>query len=167
MCCPRGGIFVRVAETVAALCVALLGVTVIALARQLPYEADYGPGAGFLPLWLGVALVILSVFLLREARAPAADGATITGESAGFLQFAPGALQPWLVFFVSTVVVSLLFERLGFALAIGLFMFVTMRWVANLSWLATILFIVLTPVGLYFLFVRFLMVPIPMGPSWV
>ncbi|MCD6032510.1 MAG: hypothetical protein K0S78_4692 [Thermomicrobiales bacterium] len=160
----------RVADTFAALCVALLGATVIALARQLPYEAEYGPGAGFLPLWLGLALVILSVFLLREARAPTPDGGTIAGEpvsSAGFLHFAPGALTPWLMFFVSTVVVSVLFERLGFALAIGLFMLVTMRWVANLSWIATILLAVCTPIGLYILFVRLLMVPIPVGPSWV
>lgn len=160
----------RVADTVAALCVALLGATVIALARRLPYEADYGPGAGFLPFWLGVALVVLSVFLLREARAPTADGGTIAGEpvgTAGFLQFAPGALSPWLIFFVSTVVVSVLFERLGFALAIGVFMFVTMRWVASLSWIATILLAVCTPIGLYILFVRLLMVPIPLVPSWV
>ena len=161
----------RVADTVAALCAALLGATVIALARQLPYEADYGPGAGFLPLWLGVALVILSVFLLREARAaPSLDDSAIAAEPdqvGGFLQFGPGALAPWLIFFVSTVFVSLLFERLGFALAIGLFMFVTIRWVANLSWLATILFTVLTPIALYIGFVRLLMVPIPLGPSWV
>ena len=160
----------RVADTVAALCVALLGATAIALARQLPYEADYGPGAGFLPLWLGVALVILSVFLLREARAaPSLDDTAIAAEPdgpAGFLQFAPGALAPWLLFLTSTVIVSLLFERLGFALAIGLFMLVTMRWVANLSWLATILFTVLTPIVLYILFVRLLMVPVPLGPSW-
>jgi putative tricarboxylic transport membrane protein len=163
------GIIVRVADTVAALCVALLGATAIALARQLPYEADYGPGAGFLPLWLGVALVVLSVFLLRQARtAPTPNGAMATNPDAqaGFLQFAPGALTPWVLFFVSTVVVSVLFERLGFALAIGLFMFVTMRWVANLSWLGTILFAMLTPIGLYILFVRLLMVPIPLGPSW-
>ena len=160
----------RVADTVAALCVALLGAIVIALARQLPYEADYGPGAGFLPLWLGGALVILSVFLLREARiAPTPVDATIAANAThqgGFLAFGPGALTPWVIFFASTIVVSVLFERLGFALAIGSFMFVTMRWVANLTWLATILLTVLTPVGLYMLFVRLLMVPIPLGPSW-
>ena len=43
----------RVSETIAALCITLLGITTIALARQLPYEAEYGPGPGFLPFWLG------------------------------------------------------------------------------------------------------------------
>lgn len=161
----------RVADTVAALCVGLLGATVIAMARQLPYEADYGPGPGFLPLWLGVALVTLSVFLLRESRVtPASDDAALAAIPAnqpGFLQFGPGALTPWLVFLVSTVIVSVLFERLGFALAIGLFMFVTMRWVAKLSWLGTLLFTVLSPLMLYILFLRLLMVPVPLGPSWL
>ena len=57
----------RVSETIAALCITLLGITTIALARQLPYEAEYGPGPGFLPFWLGVTFVVLSVFLLRGA----------------------------------------------------------------------------------------------------
>src|SRR3990170_1204179 len=63
----RGGQIVRVSETIAALFITLLGITTVTLARQLPYEAEYGPGPGFLPFWLGVTFVILSVFLLRDA----------------------------------------------------------------------------------------------------
>lgn len=159
----------RVADTIAALCVALLGATAIALSRQLPYEAEYGPGPGFLPFWLGVTLVVLSVFLLREARAartiedtsPDTEGDT----QSGFARFAPGALTPWLVFFVSTVAVSVFFEQLGFGLSVGLFMFVTMRWVAGRSWLSTIIFALVTPIVLYLGFVRILMVPLPLQPA--
>lgn len=157
----------RVADAVAALCVALLGVTTIALARQLPYEAEYGPGPGFLPFWLGVTLVVLSVFLLRGAlSAGAHPAAADAGDNhpAGFLRFAPGALAPWLTFFVSTIAVSLLFERLGFGLSIGLFMLVTMRWVARQSWPATIVLALVTPIVLYLGFVRILMVPLPLAP---
>ncbi len=159
----------RVADTIAALCVALLGATAIGLARQLPYEAEYGPGPGFLPFWLGLTLVVLSVFLLREARA----GRTVEDTSpddegdarTGFLQFAPGALTPWLIFFVSMLAVSLFFQQLGFALSIGLFMFVTMRWVARRSWLSTIVFALVTPVVLYLGFVRILRVALPLEPA--
>ena len=157
----------RVADTVAALCVALLGAIAVALARQLPYEADYGPGAGFFPLWLGVALIVLSVFLLRDARKPVAaavDTANVDGGPSRFLDFAPGAFTPWLIFFLCTVAVSILFDRLGFALSIGLFMFVTMRWVANQRWLATILLTIVTPIVLYVMFVRILMVSLPLWP---
>ena len=157
----------RVAETIGALCVALLGITTIALARQLPYEAEYGPGPGFLPLWLGATLVVLSAFLLQNGlKVPAPDTpADAEGDRPpGFLQFAPGAFTPWLIFFVSTLAVSLLFERLGFGLSIGLFMLVTMRWVARQSWLSTIILAFATPAVLYLGFVRVLMVPLPLTP---
>jgi putative tricarboxylic transport membrane protein len=160
---------VRVSETIAALCVALLGITTIALARQLPYEAEYGPGPGFLPFWLGVTFVVLSVFLARAALklpagAPLApeDGERDNRET--FFQFAPGAVTPWLIFFVSTVAVSLLFEHVGFALSIGLFMLVTMRWVARQPWPSTIALTLATPIVLYLVFARILMVPIPLAP---
>jgi putative tricarboxylic transport membrane protein len=160
---------VRVSETIAALCITLLGMTTIALARQLPYEAEYGPGPGFLPFWLGVTFVVLSVFLLRSAlnlrvgALPAVEnGATDSRET--FFQFTPGARTSWLIFFVSTIAVSLLFERLGFAVSIGLFMLVTMRWVARQSWPSTIALTLATPLVLYIGFARLLMVPIPFAP---
>jgi putative tricarboxylic transport membrane protein len=161
---------VRVADAVAALCVAILGMTTVALARQLPYEAEYGPGPGFLPFWLGVTLIVLSVFLLRAAlkgrshSAPAEGG---DGAPAAFFAYAPGELVPWLIFFVSTIAVSLLFERLGFGLSIGLFMLVTMRWVARQSWLSTIILALVIPIVLYLGFVRILMVPLPLAPPWL
>jgi putative tricarboxylic transport membrane protein len=160
---------VRVADAVAALCVALIGATTIALARQLPYEAEYGPGAGFLPFWLGVVLLVLAVFLLRDARIERAHGGGAEGPGAdppaAFARFAPGAFVPWLVFFVSTVAVSLLFDRLGFALSVALFMLLTMRWVAHMPWPSTVAFALATPVVLYLLFVRILMVPLPLQPA--
>ena len=161
----------RVADTVAPLCVALLGATAVALARQLPYEAEYGPGPGFLPFWLGVALIVLAVLLLREAwmaRQPsdAAEGAVVA-TPASFLQFGSGALTPWLIFLASTIAVSLFLELLGFWLSIALFMFVTMRWVAGQSWRSTIAFAIVTPVVFYLGFVRLLMVPLPMQPAWL
>ena len=154
----------RVAETIAALCVTLLGITTIVLARRLPYEAEYGPGPGFLPFWLGVTFLVLSVFLLRNALRQAPAAVDEGDRPAGFLQFAPGAFTPWLIFFVSTIAVSLLFERLGFGLAIGLFMLVTMRWVARQSWPMTVVLALATPLVLYLGFVRLLRVPLPLMP---
>jgi putative tricarboxylic transport membrane protein len=158
---------VRVAETIAALCVTLLGITTVALARQLPYEAEYGPGPGFLPFWLGVTFIVLSVFLLRGAMkeggrpSPEDDG---EDNRQAFFQFSPGSQTPWLIFFISTIAVSLAFERLGFGLSIGLFMLVTMRWVARQSWPSTIALALATPIVLYLGFARILMVPIPLAP---
>lgn len=157
----------RVANAIAALCVALLGIVTIVLARQLPYDAEYGPGPGFLPFWLGVTLVILSVFLLREAlRSPAKqDAAGDTSGPAAFLEVAPGAMAPWLIFLASAVIIAVFFEQLGFALATGLFMLVTMRWVARQGWPATILLTVITPLVLYLGFAKLLLVPLQLEPA--
>lgn len=159
----------RVANTIAALCVALLGITTIGLARQLPYDAEYGPGAGFLPFWLGVTLALLSVFLLRDAwKRPAPNDAVASGETSGsatFFDFTPGALTPWLIFLGSAVLVSVFFEHLGFALSIGLFMLITMRWTARQSWLWSIALALITPIVFYLVFVTFLMVPLQLEPA--
>jgi hypothetical protein len=96
--------------------------------------------------------------------AQSASAAAAADNPARFFQFAPGAFVPWLVFFGSTIAASLLFERLGFGLAIGLYMLVTMRWVARQSWLSTIALAVATPFVLYLLFVRLLRVPLPLAP---
>lgn len=162
----------RVAETIAALCVTLLGITTMALARQLPGAAEYEPGPGFLPFWLGVTLVVLSVFLLRNALRLQQISHAVPADAEGddpahFFQLAPGALVPWLIFFASTIAVSLLFERLGFALAIGLYMLITMRWVARQSWVWTLILAVATPIVLFFIFVRILRVPLPFAPPGI
>ena len=141
----------RVSETIAALCITLLGITTIGLARQLPYEAEYGPGPGFLPFWLGVTFVVLSVFLLRDALnlrigAPPTPADGERGSRETFFQFSPGGRTSWLIFFVSTIAVSLL------------------RWVARQSWPSTIALALVTPIVLYVGFARILMVPIPLGP---
>jgi putative tricarboxylic transport membrane protein len=159
----------RVANAIAALCVALLGIIVAVLARQLPYDAEYGPGPGFLPFWLGVTLIVLSVFLLRDAlRMPNTSEARAPGDTDGaepFLEIGPGAMAPWLIFVASMAVFAVLFEQLGFALATGLFMLVTMRWVARQSWLSTIVFSVITPVTLYIGFAKVLLVPLQLAPA--
>ena len=85
-------------------------------------------------------------------------------EPGGLFSVRTGAFTPWLIFFVSTLAVSLLFQRLGFGLSIGLFMLVTMRWVARQSWLSTIVMALATPIVLYLGFVRILMIPLPLAP---
>jgi hypothetical protein len=160
---------VRVSETIAALCVTLLGITTIALSRQLPGASEYEPGPGFLPFWLGVTLIVLSLFLMRGALRKPAGGAPADAEAdntESFFQFGAGRLTPWLIFFVSTVAVSMSFERLGFGLSIGLFMLVTMRWVAGQSWPSTIILALATPIALFLGFARILMVPLPFAPPW-
>ncbi len=158
----------RLANYAAALVVASLGITAIALSRNLSYGAEYGPGPGFLPFWLGVVLVILSAFIVRDARSDAAGGADADRDEAGsgsaLLPRAEDGRKPWLILFGSTIALALLFQPLGLLLSTALFMLVTVRWIARRSWLSTVVFAAVTPIALYVGFVRLLAVPLPLDP---
>ncbi len=158
----------RRAEYIAALLLGLLGLATIYFSLELPYSADYGPGAGFLPLWLGIALVILSPIIHWNARTSPVEN-VVTDETdvvapPALLPVDPVARRTWLIFIAGTAAVVVLFEQLGLILAIGLYMLVTMRWVARRTWLSTIAFAVLSPLVFYLLFVSFLSVALPIGP---
>ncbi|HEV2109130.1 MAG TPA: tripartite tricarboxylate transporter TctB family protein, partial [Thermomicrobiales bacterium] len=153
----------------AALFVTALGFVAIYLSRQLPYSAEYGPGAGFLPFWLGVALVLLSAILWRNAKSQAADDRAASGQNdPGHANAArsndKSAQKPWLIFFGSIIALAFLFQPLGLLLSSALFMLVTMRWAARRTWVSSIVFAVVTPIALYVGFTRLLVIPLPLGP---
>lgn len=50
---------------------AILGAWIVSEAQRWEYQGPDGPGAGFFPLWYGVAMVVLSlVLVVRSALAP-------------------------------------------------------------------------------------------------
>lgn len=48
------------ADVLAGLCLIGLGIFIIQQALQLDYINEYGPGPGFLPLWLGIGFLALT-----------------------------------------------------------------------------------------------------------
>jgi len=59
------------------LALAALGIAVVVQARRWDYLGPDGPGAGFFPLWYGIAMIALSLVVLvsglRRQSAPAAQ----------------------------------------------------------------------------------------------
>lgn len=95
-------------DLISGVCLAGLGIYVACAASQLAYSSEYGPGPGFLPLWLGVGLFVLALCLLlhglfglpeQQGQAPW----TGTGRAlAGWLGLmAAIVLLPWLGFSLS------------------------------------------------------------------
>jgi putative tricarboxylic transport membrane protein len=61
-------------DVVSGAVLAALGVFIISQASGWEYVSEEGPGPGFFPLWYGVAMLVLSLFLAgRAAMQPAAD----------------------------------------------------------------------------------------------
>ena len=92
-----------------------LGVFIIAEARGWEYLGPDGPGPGFFPLWYGVCMVALSVFLAAMSLAQGASGAArpVEWKEVG------RAIAAW----AGLALCVGLLKILGFLLAFGLFTF--------------------------------------------
>ena len=60
---------------IASAVLAAFGVYVIWVATRLPYLSDVGPGPGFFPLWLGIAIVLFASCLIFSSFTPSANEA--------------------------------------------------------------------------------------------
>jgi len=90
---------------------ALLGVYIIAQSWQWDYSGAEGPGAGFFPLWYGIAMLALSALLVGSQLRRAPDG----GKPVEWRRIGR-ALCVWLALAVSVA----LFKLLGFVLSFAL-----------------------------------------------
>jgi putative tricarboxylic transport membrane protein len=93
------------------LALAALGVYIVIQARQWEYLGPEGPGAGFFPLWYGIAMLALALALVvsqlrrRAAREPAIDWSKLGR-----------AISTWFALAVSVA----LFKPLGFVVSFAL-----------------------------------------------
>lgn len=176
----------RTAERLCAAMLGLVGVGAVYLAVRLPYWSQYGPGPGFLPVWLGSALFVLSALQLVELRhqtnaAGGGQGNVLLEEkSYNVVPVADGDQAPtvgapggarrtrfpaeFVVLCLAIVGHLLLITPLGWLSAAALFLLVGCRYIAGLGWGKSVLYAVLGPAALYLVFEVLLAMPFPQGP---
>jgi putative tricarboxylic transport membrane protein len=91
----------------------VIGIIVIISSRELKYFAEYGPGPGFVPFWLGVGYIVLGLVLLAQyifSRAET-EGLVLPGKRATWQMF-----LVMLGFFVFVYFA----EMIGFLIGLGL-----------------------------------------------
>ena len=129
-------------DLVAGISIATFGLYVTVSSSRLEYVSEYGPGPGFLPVWLGIGLVILAVYLVVRnlVRGAAEPGKkteswmTVARVLSGWLALMLAIfLLPWIGFSVIlallTVFLIVVLERrslwtavsVGFGLALGFY----------------------------------------------
>ena len=139
-------------EIVAGVLCALFAVLWIATALGLPYMGDYAPGSGFLPLWLGVCLLGLSVIhVVSCARSPAADTPA-------------GHWRKVVAVTLGLVVCVAVIEPLGFVVAVGAYLLFLLRGVEKEPWRTSLGVTGGAIAVLFALFRVWLHVPLPKGP---
>jgi hypothetical protein len=130
-----------------------LGIAVIVLSRQLPYDSDYGPGPAFLPTWIGYVLAACAtVVTAQELRA------ANTRES--FFQPRTRMAVKVLGVIVTTF---LFFPLLGFSVGFSLFICAAMRLIGGHRWITCGVAAIGTAVSIHFLFGHWLSIPLPTG----
>lgn len=132
------------------------GLMWIFLSSQLTYWDGFAPGSGFLPMWLGIALVALVAVLLiaqnaRPAPAPAAP-------------IAPTRHRRALAIMAGLAVSAVALEFIGFVVTIGGYLLYLLAFVERRSPAQTALVAGGTTLILFLLFHTWLGVPLPAGP---
>jgi len=126
--------------------------------RRLPPSATFGPGAGFLPFWLGALMAVLSILLLVKATSQrgGSPGRSLMPSRQALAQVGMtiGSLAGYI----------LLLEWLGFLLATGGLTALLLGVVERERWFATVLVALLNAVGLYMIFQVLLGVNLPRNP---
>ena len=148
-------------EAIVGIVIFLFGGATVLLSLKMPIGTFRMAGTGMFPLFLGILLMFLSgAFVLKiffqdkEKQVKKESSAEPTGSP----------IQ--LTLFLGTMVLAtLFFNQLGYPLISFLLMFGLLRTLGIKRWGLNILISVVTAVGSYFLFVKWLDIPMPKG--WI
>jgi putative tricarboxylic transport membrane protein len=157
----KGGSRLKRDEIVVGIVIFLFGAVTTLLSLKMPIGTFRMGGTGLFPLCLGILLMILSgAFILKilfqGKEEQVKKGASI--ESSG------SPIQ--LILFLGTMALAtLFFNRLGYPLTSFLLMLGLLRILGIKRWGLNILISVVTAVGSYFLFIKWLDIPMPKG--WI
>lgn len=124
-------------------------------ASALDYMSSLGPGPGFFPLWLGIALAGLSgAWFLQATLRPAEP------MEEGFVPDRGGVIRIASIL-VALVVLGVVLEIVGFQLATFAFLLFLLIALGRQNLLLTVLLSALGSFGTFYLFKMWLHVPLP------
>lgn len=144
------------AEMITGVFLLVLAGSVIWFASEMPPSATFGPGAGFLPFWLGILLAVLATILFATAwYRPVTDK-----ESQPVF---PGKKA---LFTITLVLVGLavyieLIEILGYIADTFLFVVYLVKVVEREKWPLSLILAVCTSAGLFIIFQVLLQITLP------
>jgi putative tricarboxylic transport membrane protein len=143
------------AEFIGAWAVLALGIFIVVFAIPLKYYTDLGPGAGFLPLWIGVGITVggivevMKAFRIKQRT-----------EMGTFLQ--PRSKLGFQMLML-IVITFLLFPAVGFSVGLALCTAAAMRVLGKHSLKACGVTAVLSAIFIHVVFATWLDIPLPMG----
>jgi hypothetical protein len=123
------------------------------------WEPGFGPGAGYLPFYLALGVLICTgIFIVKQIRQLSKAG--IVGDKRLIQE---GGLKPILWVLIPSTAMVVLTSILGLHIAAAIYLIFYMRAVGKIGWLECALVSVLFPVGMYIVFDRLFLIPLPDG----
>ena len=147
----------RQADVVFALCLLVLAGLVAweSLALNIGWGIN-GPEGGFFPFWLAVGLSFCSLVILGQTRRPAAPALHQP-------LVASGGWTPLLTVAIPAIAMVALSACIGLYPATALYLAFYMRWVGQHRWTLVLAVSICLPLGSYFLFDKWFLIPMPKG----
>ena len=148
-------------EIVVGIVIFVFGGIAALLSLRMPIGTFRNAGTGMFPLFLGILLMILSgVFILKiffQSKEEQIEKEASIESSESPIQL--------ILFLGAMVLATLFFNQLGYPLTSFLLMVALLRILGIKRWGQNILISLVTAVGSYFLFVKWLDIPMPKG--WI
>lgn len=137
----------------------LFVVSAILFYQSSKLEMVYGnsiPGTGFLPYWLSLAMVLLSLILIVNGVRSLGSGAT--------LRWPPGKGLIWIVTTIGALAAyTMLATVVGYIISTFAFLLVLVRMLSSYRWHTLVAFSLAVSVGLYAIFGLWLQMTLPTG----
>ncbi len=135
----------------------MLSVFYVAEALKMPLRAGKSPGAGWLPLILGILMILLSVLLLvSAARRPASADSVVTWPTGR------GLINNLSILGCLAVSIVVL-ETAGYLASTFVFLLILFFVLGKYSWKFSVPFALGSAIALYWLFKVWLNIPLPAG----
>ncbi len=136
----------RRADQITGIITLIFGAAVMEGSRRMPPSNTFGPGAGFMPFWLGLLMAAFSIMLIvNSTRQPVKSGGGFpfpTGRPVLAILETVGGLAAFILFI----------ETLGFLISTALLTAFLLRVVERERWLTTATVAVANAIGLYIVF---------------
>jgi putative tricarboxylic transport membrane protein len=141
-------------QQIAATCFIALSGYVVVASIGMEYYTKLGPGPGFFPFWLGLIMGGLSIIWLIQLFMQSGKSKEVT-----FLPEKKGVLQILLI--LSALSATAVMDVIGFQLTMFLFVVFLLRVLGRSSLWTTLIIALVSSVGVFHLFGRYLDVQLP------
>ncbi|WP_173636037.1 tripartite tricarboxylate transporter TctB family protein [Paramixta manurensis] len=164
----------RRTDVILGIVVAIVGAAAFIIAWQLPFYANQVPGPGFLPLIVSTGLIILGAVLAIQGFRPGGPEVRAIGSVSPHEHTTHGKLGPretnapyiprkTIAVFAGYLVAVPLLPVFGFVVTGAVLMAWLLLGVEKRRGLTSWVALIVTPIVLYFLFVRLLGIALPVG----